>query len=117
MKKALALVLVIWVTSALSQDQQSGQVWTGTVSDNMCGASHGRKAVPAKWTDRECLFECIKGLGKYVLVDDAMHVIPIANQDAGGLPLHAGKAVKITGAFQNGSIFATKVEAAKGKAE
>jgi hypothetical protein len=117
MKKALALVLLIWVTSALSQDQQSPQVWTGTLSDNMCGSSHAPKAAQAKWTDRECLFECIKGLGKYVLVDEGMHVITIANQDAGGIPLYAGKAVKITGRFQNGSIFATKVEAAKGKSE
>ena len=38
-------------------------------------------------------------------------VIPIANQDAMGLPLYAGRPVKLTGERKGGAIFITKVEA------
>ena len=111
MKKALAAIFLTWVTAAPSQDQQTQQVWSGRVSDNMCGASHQMKASASKMSERECLFECIKALAKYVLVDDKQQVIAIANQDLGGLPLYAGRPVKITGTFQDGAIVATKIEA------
>ena len=65
-----------------------------------------------KMTERDCLFECIKALARYVLVDDKQQVIPIATQDLAGLPLYAGRPVKITGELKNGAIVATKVEAA-----
>jgi hypothetical protein len=62
-------------------------------------------------SDRDCLFECLNALAKYVLVDDKQQVIPIATQDLGGLPLYAGRPVRITGEMRNGAIVATKVEA------
>ena len=62
-------------------------------------------------TDRECLFACIKALAKYVLVDENDQVLPIANQDAMGLPLYAGRPVKLTGERKGDAIFVTKVEA------
>src|SRR5262245_6914695 len=111
MKKAIAAILLTWVTAAPSQDQQTQQVWSGRVSDSMCGASHQMKAAGGKMSERECLFECIKALAKYVLVDDKQQVIAIANQDLGGLPLYAGRPVRITGTLKDGSILATKIEA------
>jgi hypothetical protein len=111
MKKIPAAILLMWVTSALSQDQQPQQVWSGRLSDSMCGASHQMKATAGKMSERECLFECIKALASYVLVDDKQQVIPIANQDLGGFPLYAGRPVRITGRMKDGSIVATKVEA------
>src|SRR5206468_947450 len=57
---------------------------------------------------------------KYVLVvdkpdrpdkDDTQQVIPIDTQDLGGLPLYAGRLVRITGELRNGAIVAAKVEA------
>jgi hypothetical protein len=111
MKKAFAAILLMWVTAAPSQDQQTQQVWSGRVSDSMCGASHQMKAADGKMSDRECLFECIKSLAKYVLVDDKQQVIAIANQDLGGLPLYAGRPVRITGTLKDGAILATKIEA------
>src|SRR5579871_1559090 len=111
MRKILGMALVLWATSAASQDPP--QVWSGTLSDSMCGASHQKMAAAAKWTDRECVFECIKALKKYVLVDSNRQVIPIANQDLGGFPLYAARPVKITGRLKDGAIVATKVEAAK----
>jgi len=111
MKKALAAIFLTWVTASPSQDRQSQQVWSGRVSDSMCGASHQMKAATGKMSERECLFECIKALAKYVLVDDKQQVIPIATQDLGGLPLYAGRPVRITGTLKDGAIVATKIEA------
>ncbi len=111
MKKILAATLLMWVTSALSQDQQTQQVWSGRLSDSMCGASHQMRAATGKMSERECLFECIKALASYVLVDDKQQVILIANQDLGGFPLYAGRPVRITGRMKDGSIVATKIEA------
>src|SRR2546430_7909877 len=110
MKKIPATILLMWVTSALSQDQQTLQVWSGRLSDSMCGASHQMKAA-GKVSERECLFECIKALARYVLVDDKQQVIAIANQDLGGLPLYAGRPVRITGELKDGAIVAAKIEA------
>jgi hypothetical protein len=111
MKKMLAMALLIWTMSGASQDAQ--QTWTGTISDTMCGASHQKMAAAAKWTNRECIFECIKALNKYVFVDENQKVIAIANPDAGGLPLYAGRPAKITGLMKDGAIVVTKVEAQK----
>ena len=111
MKKAFAAILLTWLTAAPSQDQQTQQVWSGRVSDSMCDASHQMKAAGGKMSERECLFECIKALAKYVLVDDKQQVIAIANQDLGGLPLYAGRPVRITGTLKDGAILATKIEA------
>ena len=85
------------------------QTFTGRISDSTCGAAHASKA--GDLTDRQCLLTCIKGLAKYVLVDQDNRVLPIANQDAMGLPLYAGRPVKITGEMKGDAIFITRVEA------
>ncbi len=110
MKKTLGVILLTWVTAAPFQDRQTQQVFSGRLSDSMCGASHQMKA-GGKMSERECLFECIKALAQYVLVDDKQQVIAIANQDLGGLPLYAGRPVRITGELKDGAIVATKIEA------
>ncbi|PYS17820.1 MAG: hypothetical protein DMG11_34320, partial [Acidobacteria bacterium] len=111
MKKTLGVILLTWVTAAPFQDRQTQQVFSGRLSDSMCGASHQMKAAAGKVSERECLFECIKALAQYVLVDDKQQVIAIANQDLGGLPLYAGRPVRITGELKDGAIVATKIEA------
>ena len=110
MKKILAITLLMWVTSALSQDQPEQQAWSGRLSDSMCGASHQLK-MAGNMSERECLFECMKALARYVLVDDKQQVISIANQDLGGFPLYAGRPVRITGKLKDGAIVGSKVEA------
>ena len=111
MKKTLGVILLTWVTAAPFQDRQTQQVFSGRLSDSMCGASHQMKAAAGKVSERECLFECIKALAQYVLVDDKQQVIAIANQDLGGLPLYAGPPVRITGELKDGAIVAAKIEA------
>src|ERR1700680_1487473 len=97
MKRTLGLILLTWATAAPCNDQQTQQIWSGRLSDSMCGASHQMKAAAGKMSERDCLFECIKALAKYVLADDKQQVIPIATQDLSGLPLYAGRPVRITG--------------------
>ena len=114
MKRALAVILLTWTVVASSQDQPRPQVWSGTLSDSMCAASHQMRMTAGKMSERDCVFECLKALAKYVLVadkDDKQEVIPIATQDLGGLPLYAGRPVRITGELRNGAIVAAKVEA------
>jgi hypothetical protein len=77
----------------------------------MCGASHQIKATAGRLSERDCLFECMKALARYVLVNDRQQVIPIATQDLGGLPLYAARPVSITGELRNGAIAAAKAEA------
>jgi hypothetical protein len=111
MKKVLGVIVITWVTVASSQNRENQQVWNGRLSDSMCGASHQAMAAARNLSERDCLFECIKALAKYVLVDDKQQVIPIATQDLGGLPLYAGRPVRITGTLKDGAIVATKIEA------
>ncbi len=94
------------VVSATAQ-----QAFTGRISDSTCGASHQTHGGAKGLTDRQCLLACIKALSKYVLVDRDAQVIPIANQDAMGLPLYAGRPVKLTGERNGSAILVTRVEA------
>ena len=103
MMLSAALLLVAAIGSVAAQ-----QSFTGRLSDMRCGASHHSNAGPL--SDRQCVFLCIKQLAKWALVDKEK-VIPIANQDAMGLPLYAGRLVRLTGEAKNGAIFVTKAEA------
>src|SRR5207248_522107 len=85
------------------------QTFTGRLSDSTCGVSHQSKR--STLTDRECLIACVHALAKYVLVEENGHVMPIANQDAAGLPLYAGRPVKLTGERSGDAIVVAKVEA------
>jgi len=87
------------------------ETFTGRLSDSACAASHQSKTAADGLTDRDCIFACVKALATYVLVDGNNQVIPIANQDAMGLPLYAGRPVKLTGERKGDAIFVTKVEA------
>lgn len=109
-------LLLVWATVIPAAAQQT---FTGRLSDGLCGASHhtnpstslGAGAAAGGLTDRQCLVACIKALAKYVLVDQTNQVLPIANQDAMGLPLYAGRPVKLTGEWKGDAVFVTKVEA------
>jgi hypothetical protein len=105
LKWTLPLVLV---TSTPAAAQQT---FTGRLSDSTCGASHQTRAAASELTDRQCLLACIRALSKFVLVDQNNQVQTIANQDAMGLPLYAGRPVKLTGEMKGDAIFVTKVEA------
>lgn len=109
MKKILWLALVAWWTSTAPAAAQ--QTFSGRLSDSMCGASHLAKAAAGSLTERQCIFECIRALAKFVLVDQNNQVIPIANQDVAGLPLYAGRLVRLIGERKGDAIVVSKVEA------
>jgi len=110
MKNILGVGVVLSCLCAGSAyTQQAPQVFTGRLSDSMCGASHQARA--GSMSERECIFECIRALAKYVLVDQDNNVIAIANQDLMGIPLYAGRMVRITGELKGNAIVATKIEA------
>jgi hypothetical protein len=103
MKLALSLVstLALGAMGLLGADQS----WTGTISDSMCGASHG--STPAK----QCTTGCVKKGAKYVVVVGDK-VYSIANQDAEGLAKYAGDSVKVTGTMDGNTITVTKISKA-----
>lgn len=110
MKRIVGLTLLVTCTGvSSSRSQQAPQVFTGRISDSICGASHQAKAGSS--TDRQCMYECFKALAKWVLVDRNDTVLRIANQDLPGLPLYAGRLVQLTGQLEGGVIVASRIEA------
>ena len=101
-----AVLLAGSVVAVLAQ-----QSFTGRLSDSTCAATHQARASSSHLTDRQCLVACINALSKYVLVDANNKVVPIANQDAMGLPLYAGRPVRLTGEMKGDAIVVSKVEA------
>ena len=102
------------IASAIVVPVAAQQAFTGRLSDSTCGVSHRAKAASSGGeglTDRQCLLTCINALAKYVLVDEAGRVVPIANQEAMGLPLYAGRPVKVTGDADGGAITVARLEA------
>jgi hypothetical protein len=106
MKKILTCVWLFGAATVAPAGAE--QTFTGRLSDSMCGASHLRAI---DLTDRQCLLACVNALAKYVLVDQNGRILPIANQDARGLPLYAGRPVRLTGEWKGDAIVVTKVEA------
>jgi hypothetical protein len=109
---ALSAGLVTSASAVRAQQAATpSQFFLGRLSDSMCAGSHQVKSAALKMTERECIFACINALAKYVLVDADGKVMPIANQDVMGLPLYAGRPVRLTGELKDGAIFVTRVEA------
>jgi hypothetical protein len=107
-----AFIIALTVAGVFATSAAEGQqTFTGRLSESTCGASHRSRQQTTDLTDRACLFACINALAKYVLVDSGGQVLAIANQDAMGLPLYAGRPVRITGERKGDAIVVAKVEA------
>ena len=89
---------------------QEPQTWSGVLSENKCGASHQAMAASLGMSERECAFHCLKGLAKYVVVDEQKGVIPIANQDFAGIPLRLARPVRVTGVLTDSGIVVSRIE-------
>ena len=105
---AAALVTLVILSS--SPGAQEPQTWSGVLSENKCAASHEALASSLKMTDRECAFHCMKGLAKFVVVDEQQNVIPIANQDFAGIPLRLARPVRVTGVLTDKGIVISRIE-------
>ena len=89
---------------------QEPRTWSGVLSENKCGASHQAMAASLGMSERECAFHCLKGLAKYVVVDEQKNVIPIANQDFAGIPLRLARPVRVTGVLTDTGIVVSRIE-------
>lgn len=98
---SLAAALALGAMGLLGADGS----WTGTISDSMCGASHG--STPAK----QCTTGCVKKGAKYVIVVGDK-VYSISNQDNPGLAKYAGENVKVTGKMEGETITISKISKA-----
>ncbi len=104
----LALTASI-LSASPSKTQAPDQVFAGRISDSFCGASHQSRA--GALTDRECVFECLRALATWTLVDRDGKAVEISNYDFPGLPLYAGRPVHITGELQDGAIVGSRIQA------
>ena len=101
------MTFVILSSSSAAQEQRT---WSGVLSESKCGASHEALASSLKMTDRECAFHCLKGLSKFVVVDEQKNVIPIANQDFAGIPVRLARPVRVTGVLTDKGIVISRIE-------
>jgi hypothetical protein len=90
--------------------------WTGTISDSMCGASHGDKG-GTQQKDHDCAVACAKKPGgSYVFVNDKdKKVYKIADQKSADLVTHAGHKVEVTGELKGDTITVSKIVMPKAK--
>ena len=98
---SFAAILALGALGLFGADQS----WTGTISDSMCGASHGSN--PAK----QCTLGCVKKGAKFVIVVGDK-VYGITNQNVPGLAKYAGDSVKVTGTMSGDEITVAKIRKA-----
>lgn len=108
MKKKCALWLAVFLTAGTVMAAQSGtakksssaatKTFEGSIGDSMCGLKHMMGG-----GDKECTLECVKGGGKFVLVDAAhKKVYQLSDQKQ---PIEfAGQKVKVTGTLKGEEI-------------
>jgi hypothetical protein len=108
MRKTLVAAFVVYLGS--TPFGQGAQTWSGVISDTTCGASHQSVAAASGMTERQCAFHCLKGLAKYVIVDDRQNVVPIVNQDFAGLPLRLARPVRVTGTLTDKGVVISRIE-------
>jgi len=105
-KRITMVVLTLFAFSCLSW--AASKSWTGTVSDEHCGAKHAKASADAE----SCVEKCVSGGSKYVLVSHGK-VYQVDDQDKfKGL---GGKSVKVTGSLSDSTITVAEVSPVGGK--
>ena len=108
LKLSVIAALAITATIALAADK--AQIFTGEVSDSMCGAKHMMAGKPG-----ECARACVgKGSSYSLVVGDkvyALHAQEKSAQDE--LNKLAGEQAKVTGTADGDTIEVSKVAVAK----
>ena len=108
--KHLGISVIASMLGAMSASA-ADRMWTGKISDSMCGAKHNTSAEHAgkKMSDRECTLACVKEHNaKYVFVNGGK-VYNIANQDFAAMQEHAGHTVEFTGEMTGDTITVSKI--------
>jgi hypothetical protein len=105
-KKVMLLVFSLLMFSCLSW--AADKTFSGTVSDNHCGAKHATPSAAAA----ECVEKCVAGGAQYVLVSHGK-VYQLSDQDK--FKGMGGKAVKVMGSLSGDTITVSSVAPAGGK--
>ena len=98
---------VVTISLASAQDKPAAEEkWTGSISDAMCGKSHGANGGTMQ-KDHDCAVKCA-AKGSYVfVVGDKIY--KIADQKSKDLETHAGHRVEIAGTLKGDTITVSKV--------
>ena len=108
--KRIGIVVIASILGAMSASA-ADQMWTGKISDSMCGAKHNTSAEHGgkAMSDRDCTLACVKEHNaKYVFVSGGK-VYNVANQDFALLQEHAGHTVEFTGEMTGETITVSKI--------
>jgi len=105
-KRIIMVGLMVLVFGCLGWAET--KTFTGTVSDEHCGAKHAKASAAAE----TCVEKCVAGGAKYVLVSHGK-VYQVDDQDKfKGL---GGKAVKVKGTLSDSTITVAEVSPVGGK--
>jgi hypothetical protein len=107
--KHLGIVVITSMLGFMSASA-ADRMWTGKISDSMCGAKHNTSAEHGTMmSDRDCTLACVKEHNaKYVFVSGGK-VYSVANQDFAALQEHAGHTVEFTGEMTGDTITVSKI--------
>ncbi len=103
----MTLGLALGLSSFAASAKDKPQVFTGSISDAMCGLKH---MMPGG--DKACTEACVKEGSKYVLADVA-HQKVYQLSDQTKPKDFAGQKVKVTGSLKGDTITVDSIEAAK----
>lgn len=109
--KQITLILTLAALAMLAFAQGPVKVYTGVITDTMCGADHAHMGISP---DAKCVRECVKAgkQWKYALLtpDKKMHVL----SDQAAPEQFAARKVRITGVLyeKTGILRVDKIEAA-----
>ena len=95
---------IVTATGAVASDQ----VWSGMISDSMCGLKHTMSQPGKAMSDRDCTQFCAGHGASYALVSEGK-VYRLKNRE-GDLKSHAGHLVNLTGESSGATIRVSKVE-------
>jgi hypothetical protein len=105
-KRITMVVVTLFAFGCLSW--AASKSWTGTVSDEHCGAKHAKASAAAEG----CVEKCVSGGAKYVLVSKGKVYQVDAQDKFQGL---GGKSVKVTGSLSDSTITVAEVSPVAGK--
>lgn len=107
----LALALLAGLSPLALRAAQALTNYTGTVSDDMCGASHASMAAKGM-SDADCVRMCVKGGSAYALVvgQRAYTLKTTDKQQAALLDKFAGKRVTVSGMLNGTTLTVHRVE-------
>ncbi|HZT69377.1 MAG TPA: hypothetical protein VFC10_06480 [Terriglobia bacterium] len=87
--RRVILVAAAIASTVAAADQQT---FTGTITDSMCGKSHG---MVAGQPDEKCIAMCVKGSSSQYALFDGKTVLKLSDQKAPAK--YAAQRVKVTG--------------------